>query len=146
MNKLFTSGRLANDPELSTLQSGQTVCKFRMASNTRKKDPNTNEYTTNWYNCSAWGALGENIAKYFKKGSRINISGDLSVREYVDRNGAQRTSIDLDVRDFDFVDSSTQQEQPQASPALAPQRVAAPAPRPVPPAPAPSAPDDDLPF
>lgn len=141
MNKLFTSGRLANDPELSTMQSGQTVCKFRMASNTRRKDPTTNQYTTNWYNCSAWGTLGENIAKYFKKGSRINVSGDLSVREYVDKNGAQRTSIDLDVRDFDFVDSSTQQEQPQSSPA--PQRVVA-APRPVPTAP--SAPDDDLPF
>lgn len=105
MNKIFTSGRLAADPVLSTVNGNQQVCKFRLASNNKRRDEN-NQYGTNWYNCTAWNKTGENIAKYFKKGNRINVEGDLTIRDYVDKNGAQRTSVDIDVHDFDFVDAA----------------------------------------
>ena len=128
MNKIFVSGRLAADPTLSVVNNGQQVCKFRIGANNKRRDPQTNQYGTNWYNCTAWGKSGENIAKYFRKGNRINVEGDLTIRDYVDKNGAQRTSVDIDIHDFDFVDSASQApaQQTAARPA-APQVSVAPA-------------------
>lgn len=144
MNKIFASGRLAADPTLVTTNSGQQACKFRLAATNRHRNED-NTYGTNWYNCTAWGKRAETISKYFHKGGRINIEGDLVIRDYVDKNGAQRTSVDIEVSDFDFVDAAN--TAPQAAQPAAPvvqTRPAAPAYNPPAPAYA-GVPDDDQP-
>ena len=116
MNILTTVGYLTVDPAMSTTPSGQQVCKFRLGSNNKRRDENNN-MMTNFYNCTVWGKMGETIARLFHKGSRIMVSGDLTIRDYVDKNGAPRVSIDIDVRDWDFGERSGgggHQQQPQA--------------------------------
>ena len=105
MNILTTVGYLTADPALSTTPNGQQVCKFRLGANNKRRDENNN-MMTNFYNCTVWGKMGETIARLFHKGSRIMVSGDLTVRDYVDKNGAPRVSIDIDVRDWDFGERS----------------------------------------
>ena len=120
MNKIYVScGRFGTNPELTNV-GAQQVCKFRLGVQNKRRDEN-NQYGTNWYNCTVWGKRGEIIAKSFEKGNRINLEGDLIIRDYVDRNGAQRVSVDIDVTDFDFVDPSTkgQAAAPSAPPAAA---------------------------
>ena len=138
MIKVFVSGRLAADPVLSNTPAGQTVCKFRIGDNTKHRDEN-NQYMTNWFNCTVWGKQAENVSKFFKKGHRINVEGDLTVRDYTDKNGVARTSIDVDVRDFDFVE--TRGETTTSAPTPTPR----PAPAPVQPQFAPVE-TDELPF
>lgn len=138
MIKVFVSGRLAADPVLSNTPAGQTVCKFRIGANTKHRDEN-NQYLTNWFNCTVWGKQAENVSKFFKKGHRINVEGDLTVRDYTDKNGVARTSIDVDVRDFDFVE--TRGETTASAPTPTPR----PAPAPVQPQFAPVE-TDELPF
>lgn len=131
MNIITTVGYLTADPALSTTPNGQQVCKFRLGSQNKRRDDN-NQFMTNFYNCTVWGKMGETISKFFHKGSRIMVSGDLTIRDYVDKTGASRTSIDIDVRDFDFGERNqggqqpVQQPQPQRPVPQAPQMTYAP--------------------
>lgn len=121
MNIITTVGYLTADPTLSATNSGQQVCKFRLGSQNRRRDENNN-FMTNFYNCTVWGKTGETIARLFKKGNRIMVSGDLTIRDYTDKNGAARVSIDIDVRDWDFGERSNggqaqaQTQAPQVRP------------------------------
>ena len=124
MNIITAIGYLVADPVVNTTPNGQNVCKFRLASNNKRRDENNN-FMSNFYNCTVWGKAGEIIARYFKKGSRILVSGDLTIRDYTDRNGAQRTSVDIDVRDWDFGERGNgggQSQAPAQAPTPVPQR------------------------
>ena len=138
MNSITVVGNLCADPTMETIGS-QLACKFRVAAQNKHKTPE-GTYESNFYSCILWGKRGETIAKYFKKGNKICIRGDLTLRSYVDNTGVNRTSADINVDDFDFVESAASRTATaQAAPA-----PAAPA--------APAAPQftavetDDLPF
>ena len=121
MNIITTVGYLTQDPQISTTNGGQQVCKFGIGSNNKRRDEQNN-HMTNFYNCTVWGKTGETIAKFFKKGQRIMVSGDLTIRDYVDKSGNTRTSVDIDVRDWDFGAHAQAGAgaQAQAQPAVAP--------------------------
>ena len=120
MNIITTVGYLTADPVLSTTNSGQQACKFRLGSQNKRRDEN-NQFMSQFYNCTVWGKMGETIAKMFRKGSRIMVTGDLTIRDYVDKNQVSRVSADIDVRDWDFGERSAgapqqQPRQPQPVP------------------------------
>ena len=101
MNKVFLVGNLTRDPELSTVgASGASVCKFGIAVNRRV----SGNQETDFYNITAWRALGENCAKFIKKGSKVAICGDLQIRNYEDKEGNKRTSVDVNATDVEFLD------------------------------------------
>ncbi len=102
MNKVFLVGNLTRDPELSTVgAAGTSVCKFGLAVNRRVSGGNQE---TDFYNITAWRGLGENCAKYLKKGSKAAIVGDLQIRNYEDKEGNKRTSVDVNATDIEFCD------------------------------------------
>ena len=45
INRVVLVGNLTRDPELRQLPSGTSVCKLRIAVNTRQKDAATGEWT-----------------------------------------------------------------------------------------------------
>ena len=47
INRVIITGNLTADPELRSLPSGTSVCKLRVACNTRRKDNSTNEWVDN---------------------------------------------------------------------------------------------------
>ena len=127
MNKIIFTGYLGGDPEVRTAPDGNTVASFTVGSQTYKNDAN-GEKITNWYRCSAWRQLGENAAKYLHKGSHVSIVGNIVFRPYVDKNGAAKLSIDVDVNDLEFLggknDSNNAQAPAPAAPAQPPRPVA----------------------
>lgn len=121
MNIITTVGYLTADPVLSTTNSGQQACKFRLGSQNKRRDEN-NQFMSQFYNCTVWGKMGETIAKMFRKGSRIMVTGDLTIRDYVDKNQVSRVSVDIDVRDWDFGERSAGAPQTQQQPTPVPQQ------------------------
>ena len=103
------TGRLAADPETKTTNGGHTVTEWRMASNSTR-----NREETSWIRCSAWGKQGEIVAQYKRKGDFLIVVGELSAREWEDNQGNKRTSLELDVRGFDF--GPRTEPKPQQSP------------------------------
>lgn len=103
-SKIVITGNLTRDPEMRTTTSGRSVTSFGVAVNRMRKDAsNTQNDEVNFYNCSAWGPLGETIHKYAHRGDPILVSGRFSLSTWKDRNGAERSSLEIDVDDFNFL-------------------------------------------
>lgn len=111
MNNISVVGRVCSDVTLKEF-NGRNCANFRIAANTRRKDKNSqnNDYITNFYNVSIWGAAGENAAKYLKKGHRAGVTGELIIRPYKDSNGADRISVEIDANNVDFIETKAESE------------------------------------
>ncbi|MFC0675920.1 single-stranded DNA-binding protein [Brachybacterium hainanense] len=95
-------GNITADPELRFTQSGMAVANFTVASTPRTFDRQANEWKDGealFLRCSIWRDAAENVAESLEKGSRVIVQGRLKQRSYQDREGNQRTSIELDVEE-----------------------------------------------
>jgi single-strand DNA-binding protein len=97
VNSVTLSGNLTRDPELRSLPSGVAVCALRIASNERYKDGATGEWSDRpgYYDVSVWKGLGEWLANNLHKGDQIVVSGRLRWREWQDKDGNNRQSVDI---------------------------------------------------
>ena len=60
---------------------------------------------TEWFNIVAWRQLAEICERYLHKGSKVYIEGRLTQRKYTDREGVQRTAVDVIANDMQMLDS-----------------------------------------
>jgi single-strand DNA-binding protein len=97
INRVVLTGNLTSDPELRSLPSGMSVCKLRVACNTRRKDNSTGEWTDkpNFFDVTVWGAQGENCARFLSKGRPIALDGRLEWREWETQEGGKRQSVEI---------------------------------------------------
>ncbi len=105
INRVILVGRLTGDPELRALPSGTSVCNLRLACNGARKGPE-GEYTEkpNFFNISAFGALGETVHRYMSRGRRIAIDGRLSWREWEVPEGGKRQAVEIVAETVQFLD------------------------------------------
>lgn len=93
-------GNLTADPELRHTQNGLPVVNFTVASTPRVFDRQANEWKDGealFMRCSAWREHAEHIAGSLSKGARVVVVGQLKQRGYQDREGNNRTTIELEV-------------------------------------------------
>jgi single-strand DNA-binding protein len=93
-------GNCVSDPELRFTPSGAAVANFTVASTPRTFDRQSNEWKdgeTLFMRCSVWRDAAENVAESITKGTRVVVQGRLKQNSYTDKDGNNRTSIDLDV-------------------------------------------------
>lgn len=96
INRVIITGNLTADPELRSLPSGTSVCKLRVACNTRRKDGASGEWVDkpNYFDVTVWGAQGENCARYLAKGRGVAVDGRLEWREW-ESDAGKRSAIDI---------------------------------------------------
>src|SRR3954449_9497824 len=106
INRVVITGNLTRDPELRSLQSGNSVCSLRIATNTRRKDQ-SGEWVDkpNYFSVTVWGAQGENCHRFLSKGRPVAIDGRLEWREWQDKDGNRRESIDIIADSVQFLGS-----------------------------------------
>ena len=103
-SKSIIVGNLTRDPEVRTTASGTQVCSISVAVNrSYKGNSGEQQDQVSYFDCSAWGKLGETIAQYAHKGSGILISGRLEQRSWEDKEGQKRSRIEIVVDDFNFI-------------------------------------------
>lgn len=91
-------GRLVAEPELRYIQGQIPVCSFRVAWSEKYKEVETKLFLS----CVAWRGLGEMVNKYFTKGQEIAVEGRLSTRDWQDKDGNNRQSIEMTVDKVHF--------------------------------------------
>lgn len=101
LNVVAIQGRLTRDPELKNTQSGTSVCSFSVACD-RSYTPKGEERKADFFEIVAWRQTAEFICKYFQKGSMIAIEGSLQSRNYQDKNGNNRTKIEILANNVSF--------------------------------------------
>ena len=107
INRVIITGNLTADPELRALPSGSSVCKLRVAVNTRRKDGSTGEWQDkpNYFDVTVWGAQGENSARYLSKGRGVAIDGRLEWREWTTQEGQKRQAVEIVADSVQFLSS-----------------------------------------
>ena len=93
-------GNLTADPELRYTQNGLPVANFTIASTPRTFDRQANEWKDGdalFLRASVWREFAEHVAGSLTKGMRVIASGRLRQRSYQDREGNNRTAIELEV-------------------------------------------------
>jgi single-strand DNA-binding protein len=93
-------GNLTADAELRYTQNGLAVANFTIASTPRNFDRQKNEYVDGealFLRASVWKEFAEHVAGSLTKGMRVVATGRLKQRSYQDREGNQRTAIELEV-------------------------------------------------
>jgi single-strand DNA-binding protein len=93
-------GNLTADPELRYTQNGLPVANFTIASTPRTFDRQANEWKDGealFLRASVWREFAEHVAGSLTKGMRVMAQGRLRQRSYQDREGNNRTSIELEV-------------------------------------------------
>jgi single-strand DNA-binding protein len=107
INRVIITGNLTADPELRSLPSGTSVCKLRVAVNTRRKDGASGEWQDkpNYFDVTVWGAQGENSARYLSKGRGVAIDGRLEWREWTSQEGQKRQSVEIVADSVQFLSS-----------------------------------------
>jgi single-strand DNA-binding protein len=115
INRVVLTGNLTADPDLRSLPSGTSVCKLRVACNTRRKDSATGEYVDkpNYFDVTVWGAQGENAARYLSKGRGVAIDGRLEWREWETDDGGKRQAVEIVSDSLQFL-GAPNGDQPEA--------------------------------
>lgn len=114
MNKAMIIGYVGRDPELRYMPNGDAVVNVSVATTERWKDKQSGETQerTEWHRCNIFGTRAEAFEKYVKKGHRIYIEGQLQTRKWTDKEGIERYTTEIRVRDFEFLQSKGSDRPP----------------------------------
>lgn len=94
MNSISIAGQLGKDAEQRFLPNGDAVASFSVADSQGKDKP------TIWWNCSLFGKRAEALTQYLTKGQAVTVAGNVTQREFTDKDGNKRTAMDVRVNDI----------------------------------------------
>ncbi|HZS09433.1 MAG TPA: single-stranded DNA-binding protein [Blastocatellia bacterium] len=103
-NKITIVGHLGRDPETHYTPHGTAVCSFSVATTERRKDKGgeITEQTT-WFRVSCFGRQAEIAQQRLAKGRQVYLEGRLRLEEFTDREGRQRSSLEVTAGDLQFI-------------------------------------------
>lgn len=90
INKVILLGNLGKDPE----HTGK-VCKFSMATTSRKKDGDDWVDFTEWHRVVCFGKMADNAVKYMSKGSQCYVEGKMRTNKWEDKDGNTRYTTEV---------------------------------------------------
>jgi len=82
------------------------VCSLRVACNSSRRDQD-GEYheRPNYFDVSVYGAAGESVGDYMRKGSRVAVDGRLDWREWETADQQKRQAVSIVADTVQFLDS-----------------------------------------
>jgi single-strand DNA-binding protein len=97
INRVVLLGNLTKDPELRALSSGTSVCRLRVACNTRRRNAETGDWDEkpNYFDVSVFGASGEACGTFLEKGRPVAVDGRLEWNEWEASDGQRRQSVEI---------------------------------------------------
>lgn len=91
MNNLNAVGNVGSDAEVRFTKEGTAIANFSFALSSGYGD----KKKTTWLRCSIIGKRGETLAPMLLKGTQIALTGEISLNEYVAKDGTNKSSIEL---------------------------------------------------
>ena len=109
LNKAILMGRLTRDPELRYTQSNIPVVTFSIAVD-RNYSNNGGDRQTDFIDIVAWRRTAEFVSQWFTKGQMIVVVGSIQSRRWQDKNGNNRTSIEVVADEIQFGETKKSRE------------------------------------
>ena len=95
LNHIVLMGRLTRDPDFRRTQTGTPVASFRLAVDRDFQSRDGGDKQTDFFDVVVWRNTAEFVSKYFTKGQLAVVSGRLQIREWTDKEGGKRTSVEV---------------------------------------------------
>ena len=108
MNKIILIGCLVQNPKVVASEGKKTAAYFRVAVN--RKYGQEGDQNADYFSCVTFGTKAEFLGKYFQKGKRIALEGEMHNDNYTGGNGEKVYGMRLLVTDIEFVDSKDESE------------------------------------
>ena len=109
-NKVILIGNLTADPELKRTPTGVSVCRFTLAVNRRFAKAGEGQQTADFITVVAWRQSADFVARYFKKGRPILVSGQIQSRSWTDQQNVKHYSTEVVADEVSFVESGARNE------------------------------------
>lgn len=106
MNKVMLIGNVGADPQVKYLDQGVCVAQLRLATTERGYTIQNGTQVperTEWHNCIFWRKLAETVEHHVRKGAKLYVEGKIQTRDYTDRQGISRRSIDIIVENMEML-------------------------------------------
>ena len=103
VNIAMILGNLGKDPEVRTMQNGDKIVTFSMATSESWRDKASGEKRENvtWHNIVIFNTgIAEIAEKYLRKGSKCMVTGSLTTRKWQDKDGADRYTTEVVIGRF----------------------------------------------
>lgn len=113
MNIWSFTGNLGGDADQRHTAGGDSVVSFSVG----VKSGFGEKASTTWAKCSMFGKRGESVLPYLLKGQLVGVSGEVNNREWQDKEGQKRMSLEVRVNDLTLLGSSSKGDKPQSKPA-----------------------------
>ncbi len=109
-NLVILIGNLGKNPE-SRPAGSTTVTNFSIATSETYKDAGGNpQKSTEWHNVAAFGKLGETVAKFLKKGSKVYVEGRLRTSNY-EKDGVKHYRTEIVASEVKFLDAKPEEAE-----------------------------------
>ena len=106
-NKVVLVGRISTNLELRYTGSNKAYCRFNLAVNRMNEG-------TDFIPVTVWGKPAENLVQYQSKGSLILVDGSISMNNYTDKDGNNRTSFEIMTSNVQFLGSKKTSDETTA--------------------------------
>ena len=108
MNKVILMGRLTRDPEVRYSQgdNAMAIARYTLAVDRRfSRNNGDDQQSADFIGCVAFGRAGEFAEKYFRKGTKIAVTGRIQTGSYTNRDGVKVYTTDVVVEEQEFAES-----------------------------------------
>ncbi len=103
VNKVILIGNLGKDPQVRSLNSGEKVVNFSLATSETWRDKATGERKekTEWHNIVVFNEnIGKVVEQYCKKGTKVYVEGQLQTRKWTDQSGVEKYTTEVVLQRF----------------------------------------------
>ena len=114
---ISVKGNLGSDPDLKFSKNNNAYCNFSLAYTPRKQvNGEWVDGETNWFKVVVFGTKAEAVADNFKKGDSVLVIGDLAQSTYTDKEGKEKTSMEITAKEVGLVPRLGKPKTQEAAP------------------------------
>lgn len=105
MNKVIEIGRLTKDPEVRYTAGDNSMAIARYTLAVDRRFTRENEQSADFIPCVAFGKAAEFAEKYFRKGTKIAVTGRIQTGSYTNKDGQKVYTMEVVIEEQEFAES-----------------------------------------
>lgn len=124
VNKVILIGNVGREPNVRYYDRDQAVASLTLATTERGYQLQNGTQVpdrTEWHNLVFWGGMAKTVEKYVHKGDKLYVEGSIRSRSYDDKNGVNRTIVEIYVNNMEMLSRTQTTAAPGAQPAASTQ-------------------------
>ncbi len=103
-NIVVIVGNVGQDPARRVTQGGTTITSLSVATSRRwKNSAGEPQEETEWHRVTCFNGLGDNVAKYVAKGSKVSVQGRIHYTRWTDNDGVERYGCEIYADEVNFL-------------------------------------------